>query len=83
MIIFSGWQFIFFKSYFLIWVNPPPPLFPTHFLFHSAVINSSPGSSHFEHHNKNSNWFFTYFQSFKERNIIFSGWLLSSLKVIF
>ena len=63
--------------------NPSPPPFPTHFLLHSAVINSSPGSSHFEHHNKNSNWFFTYFQSFKERNIIFSGWLLSSLKVIF
>ena len=88
MIIFSGWQFIFFKSYFLIWVTPPPP-FPTHFLFHLAVINSSPGSSHFEHHNKNSNWFIIYFQSFKERNNIiddFIFWLAVYLvlkKVIF
>ena len=67
MIIFYGWQFIFFKSYFLRWVIRP---FPTYFLLHSAGINSSPSSSHFEHHNKNSNWFFTYFQSFKERNNI-------------
>ena len=80
MIIFSGWQFIFFKSYFLRWVIRP---FPTYFLLHSAEINSSPSSSHFEHHNKNSNWFFTYFQSFKERNIMFSGWQFIFFKSYF